>query len=838
MRNTNTNCSTTGITSCNTNGNTNCITACNTTGITNYSATRITTPVILRDICFSYDNGNTWILNNVNLTINSGERVAIVGANGSGKSTLSKIISGLTAPDSGYVQLCGEKVFDNTTAHSLAYKEARKHIGTLFQSPEDQIITTVVEDDIAFGLENLQIPREKMQNRISRALQAIHMENKRYANPSSMSGGQQQKIALACSIAMNSQLLVLDEPTSMLDTYSRKSVDDLLNNLHKNGTSIVQITHRLEECKNANRILLLENSKLKEISFEDLETYFSNINSANNNFIKISECKNSTENSNCGNKSDDAIKISNLNVKYDKTSPAVIDDYSLTVKSGEIVAIISKNGSGKSTLAKTVCGLLKADSGTITVDGIPVIGKTSRNDRRKLRSTIGYVMQLPEQQLFAQTVQDDVAYGPQNFGLKGETLKERVNETLRLLHIEDLAESSPFALSGGQQRLVAIAGVLACKPRVLVLDEPTAGLDFEAASRILEILYTLHNQGVTIVLITHNIQEAKTLGARIVSIEQNGNKNNQVDKNQVDKNQKDKRKTTSNNQTKIQRKNKNENKSDIKPAEQYESKSEILPAERPEKSLLASFDPRVTLFSCFIIMLSAFSITNYTQLTILAIATILLTFIARISLIKLLSSLHMIIAVFIFSGILNILSVRTGTVLANIATIPITSDGINYSILFATRFSLVIIIGAIVVLTMSQTVLTESCARLLSPLKHIGIPTQEISLIMSLAMRFLPTLASEAHAVALAQIARGSSIRDGSFKQRIHAITAIIVPGFASVIRHADTLALALDSRCYTPGAKRTHLHTWRVLIKDISLLVTSLIIVSAIIACKILYLY
>lgn len=237
-------------------------------------------------------------------------------------------------------------------------------------------------------------------------------------------------------------------------------------------------------------------------------------------------------------------------------------------------------------------------------------------------------------------------------------------------------------------------------------------------------------------------------------------------------------------------------------------------------------------------MLSAFSITNYTQLTILAIATILLTFIARISLIKLLSSLHMIIAVFIFSGILNILSVRTGTVLANIATIPITSDGINYSILFATRFSLVIIIGAIVVLTMSQTVLTESCARLLSPLKHIGIPTQEISLIMSLAMRFLPTLASEAHAVALAQIARGSSIRDGSFKQRIHAITAIIVPGFASVIRHADTLALALDSRCYTPGAKRTHLHTWRVRIKDIALLITSLIIVSAIIACKILYLY
>ncbi|MFP1717787.1 energy-coupling factor transporter ATPase [Gardnerella leopoldii] len=758
--------------------------------------------VVLRNVCFSYDDGKTWTLNNLSLTINAGERVAIVGLNGSGKSTLAKIIAGLTAPDSGYVTLCGEKVFENTTACAESYKKARKYIGALFQSPEDQIITTITEEDVAFGLENLQFPRKTMYKRISEALKTVHMEDKRYADPSTMSGGQQQRVALASAIAMNSKLLVLDEPTSMLDSFACKDVDALFDNLHKNGTTIVQITHNFEECKRANRILLLENGILKEVSFNGLKTYFSNIELANNHLTKISKNKNLTDSRFKENESDIAVEISGLTVQYDKTSPAVIDDYSLTVKSGETVAIMGENGCGKSTLAKTMCGLLKANSGNITVHGISVRGKTSKIIRQKLHQTIGYVMQLPEQQLFADTVRNDVAYGPKNFGLKGNALKERVDETLRLLSLENLAEKSPFALSGGQQRLVAIAGVLACKPRVLVLDEPTAGLDFEAALRIREILGMLHNQGVTIILITHNLQEVEDLGARLVTL-------------------------------KTRNKASNKECSTAKNIENTKNKESS--AKAKTTSLLQSFDPRATLLSCFILMLSAFSITNYTQLAILAFVTFTLTVAAKIPFVKLIASLHMIIAVFVFSGLLNILAVRTGTVLANIATIPITTDGINYAILFATRFSLVIIIGAILVLTMSQTTLNESCTRLLSPLRHIGIPTQEIALIMSLALRFLPTLSAEAHSVALAQIARGSSIRDGSFKQRVHAITALIVPGFAGVIRHADTLALALDARCYTPGAERTHLHSWKMRIKDVLLLVVTLCVVSAIIVCKML---
>ena len=156
--------------------------------------------VVLRNICFSYDDGKTWTLEQLNLTIHPGERVAIVGKNGSGKSTLAKIIAGLVAPDSGYVELCGEKVFENTTAYADAYKNARKYIGALFQSPEDQIITTITEEDVAFGLENLQCPQKTMHKHINEALKTVHMEDKRYADPSTMSGGQQQRVALALSL--------------------------------------------------------------------------------------------------------------------------------------------------------------------------------------------------------------------------------------------------------------------------------------------------------------------------------------------------------------------------------------------------------------------------------------------------------------------------------------------------------------------------------------------------------------------------------------------------------------------------------------------------------------
>lgn len=746
--------------------------------------------VSLQKVRFSYDGGKTWILDGIDLEIAYGQRIAIIGKNGSGKSTLSKIIAGLSSPDSGIVTLCGIKVFEANNVDSKAYQKARESIGALFQSPEDQIVTTVVEDDVAFGLENLCASKEFMKQNISNALRAVNMENHRFSDPSNMSGGQQQRVAIASSIATKSKLLVLDEPTSMLDSCAKEDVNKLFNKLQTSGTTIVQVTHKISECKNADRILMLENGKLRDVSLLELDEFFTEKSPA------VIESKSMTENAK---KSNTAIEISNLNVSYTNSQTPIIRDYSLSVKSGEIVAIMGKNGCGKSTLAKAICALIKYDSGSICVNGIKISEKTSKSQMREIRKNIGYVMQLPEQQLFAQTVFEDVAYGPKNFGLEGCELDSRVLNTLKSLHIEHLAQKSPFELSGGQQRLAAIAGVLACNPKILVLDEPTAGLDFEYAKIVLKILSDLHNKGVTIIVITHDLNEAKSLGARIVTLDSRKKKEIQGQA------QDEKLENASENVN--EKKNKDKN-----------------------KSLLSLFNTRIILISCLILMFSAFSITNFYQLGILALSTLALIFLARISPIKLLLSLHMFIAIFVFSGMFNLLVVHSGRELFRIGPLLITDDGIKFAILFASRFSLVILIGSIIVLTISQTRLTEACASIISPLKSVGLPSQEIALIMSLALRFLPTLSKEAESVALAQIARGGNIKDGSIKKRLRAITSLIVPGFASVIRHANTLGLALDSRCYVPGAKRTHLHTEKMRLKDFALLSVTLAIVCGII--------
>ena len=746
--------------------------------------------VSLQKVRFSYDGGKTWILDGIDLEIAYGQRIAIIGKNGSGKSTLSKIIAGLSSPDSGIVTLCGIKVFETNNVDSKAYQKARESIGALFQSPEDQIVTTVVEDDVAFGLENLCASKEFMKQNISNALRAVNMENHRFSDPSNMSGGQQQSVAIASSIATKSKLLVLDEPTSMLDSCAKEDVDKLFDKLQTSGTTIVQVTHKISECKNADRILMLENGKLRDVSLLELDEFFTEKSPA------VIESKSMTENAK---KSNTAIEISNLNVSYTNSQSPIIRDYSLSVKSGEIVAIMGKNGCGKSTLAKAICALIKYDSGSICVNGIKISEKTSKSQMREIRKNIGYVMQLPEQQLFAQTVFEDVAYGPKNFGLEGCELDSRVLNTLKSLHIEHLAQKSPFELSGGQQRLAAIAGVLACNPKILVLDEPTAGLDFEYAKIVLKILSDLHNKGITIIVITHDLNEAKSLGARIVTLE--SRKKKEIQEHAQDE--------------KLENASENVN----------EKKNEI-----KNKSLLSLFNTRIILISCLILMFSAFSITNFYQLGILALSTLALIFLARISPIKLLLSLHMFIAIFVFSGMFNLLVVHSGREIFKIGPLLITDDGIKFAILFASRFSLVILIGSIIVLTISQTQLTEACASIISPLRIIGLPSQEIALIMSLALRFLPTLAKEAESVALAQIARGGNIKDGSIKKRLQAITSLIVPGFASVIRHANTLGLALDSRCYVPGAKRTHLHTEKMRLKDFALLIITLAIVCGII--------
>ena len=198
-----------------------------------------TIAVELHDIRFTYDSGATWALDGVNLTVRQGERVCLAGPNGSGKSTLSRIIAGLAAPDAGHVTLLGNNVFDDSGAHADAYRSARHGIGAVFQHPEDQIVTTITEDDVAFGPENLAIAHDDIDMRIAMSLDAVDMSGQREADPTRMSGGQQQRVAIAGMLAMNPEILVLDEPTAMLDPQGRADIMHILDELQQHGTTIV-----------------------------------------------------------------------------------------------------------------------------------------------------------------------------------------------------------------------------------------------------------------------------------------------------------------------------------------------------------------------------------------------------------------------------------------------------------------------------------------------------------------------------------------------------------------------------------------------------------------------
>lgn len=221
-------------------------------------------PIItLRDVRFTYDGGATWALDGVSLDIRRGERICLTGPNGSGKSTLSRVIAGLVAPDEGYVVLSGNVVFDESGAHADEYRTARCGIGAVFQHPEDQIVTTVTEDDVAFGPENLAIEHDEIGLRISGSLDAVDMSDYRASDPTRMSGGQQQRIAIAGMLAMDSDVLVLDEPTAMLDPQGRQEVISTIERLNReNGITVVLITHHMTEAIRAQRVVVMEKGSI------------------------------------------------------------------------------------------------------------------------------------------------------------------------------------------------------------------------------------------------------------------------------------------------------------------------------------------------------------------------------------------------------------------------------------------------------------------------------------------------------------------------------------------------------------------------------------------------
>ena len=507
----------------------------------------------LSDVTFVHAKGVV-ALDHVSLSIPAGKRTCIVGANGSGKSTVASILSGLTAPDEGTVTFLGTTVVNDGNVDFEAYKTIHPQLGLVFQNPEDQIICSVVADDIAFGLENLRVSSNRITQLVEEQIRLGSLTEFSSENPQKLSGGQQQRVAISGTLVMKPQILILDEPSAALDVVHRNNVMGLVKKLRAAGKTIVHVTHFMDEVVSADHVIALDDGRvafegIPKALFEQHELVeslhleepfaYQVAHALNNRGVVVCKSpsaervlneltgllatatqggdgieagRNDTTTSSCNTNNGSAttnsaskpaaVSVRDVTFSYQKP---VLKNISVDVQKGSHVAVIGSTGSGKSTLARLICALDTPDTGSLCVTGLDT---RQKQNRRKLHGIVGYVMQRPERQLFAQTVAEDVAFGPTNLGLSASAVTSAVNAALELVGLSHKADASPFELSGGQQRLCALAGVIAMQPKVLVLDEPTSGLDPYYRSKLRKIINAVLEDGCTVIELTHSMEDA------------------------------------------------------------------------------------------------------------------------------------------------------------------------------------------------------------------------------------------------------------------------------------------------------------------------------------------
>ena len=493
-------------------------------------------------------------LNGVDVTIQPGEFCAILGHNGSGKSTFARLVNGLHLPTEGEMLIDGMDTRDEEKLF-----EIRRTAGMVFQNPDNQLVATVVEEDVAFGPENIGVVQPDIVARVDAALAAVGMSEYRRRAPHMLSGGQKQRVAIAGVLALQPRLIVFDEATAMLDPRGRAEVLGIIHALHQKGMTILFITHNMEEVVDADRVIVLAQGLIQadgapgqvfadrpllnraglvppfavrmQTDLAERGMDWSKIcldtQTLSQEILARAVCTKpalAPPSPAQGEKDVSrgaSLSVEGLTYEYMPGTPfacKAVDDVNLTIAPGEFVGIIGHTGSGKSTLIQMMAGLMKPTGGVVRVEGEDVNAKGM--DRKKLRRTVGVVFQYPEYQLFEETVFADIAYGPKMTGVPQKEWESRVHVAMDLVGLDyDLyKDASPFELSGGQKRKAAIAGVLAMEPRILIMDEPVAGLDPKGRESFMQLVCELNKCGTTIIMISHNLDGLAEYADRVVAM--------------------------------------------------------------------------------------------------------------------------------------------------------------------------------------------------------------------------------------------------------------------------------------------------------------------------------
>ena len=504
----------------------------------------MTHDIEFQELSFRYEGSESFALRDINLTIAAGEIVLITGPAGSGKTTLCSCINGLV-PHYHEGNLEGQVLVRGYNTARARIGGLASLVGMVFQDPESQLVTSSVTDEVAFGPENLGVPRDEINKRVSAALAATRLSGYDERDPHSLSGGEQQACVIAAIYAMHPEIYIMDEPLANLDPVGRAQVLKVVVEVAKQrGKTLVIVEHALEEVLPlVDRVVVLDQGQIvrddtvvEALKAGDLPRVFTRppivrlaekfaldpLPLTPENFYQAFSARyrlgtiqmNHSQPPGMSERSA-VIEMQGVSFSYDQEN-AALDDIHLTIYSGELVAILGRNGSGKTTLARHIIGLLQPGAGRITVLGKDV----ATTPTHELAQEVGFCFQNPNHQIVSFNVRDEMTFGLKAHNVDPQEYEDRIREALSFVNLLDQLEAEVFDLGKGQKQRLALASVLTLNPRILIIDEPTTGQDPQMTDEIFEIIQRLNDRGATVLMITHKVDYAARYAQRAIVMQQ------------------------------------------------------------------------------------------------------------------------------------------------------------------------------------------------------------------------------------------------------------------------------------------------------------------------------
>ncbi len=721
----------------------------------------------VKNVSYRYEKNNILAVNNVSFELESGESVALLGANGSGKSTLVRIAAGFLECTEGTVERSGEVL---PLADGPAVSD-----GIVFQSPKTQIIAGITAQDTSLGLQNIRADRECTASRIEKLLKTVHLWDKRSFSTLNLSLGQMQKLAFCGILALSPRLLFLDESVSMVDPDTRQEILDFVEEYKAAGNSVLCITHDISEALRYDRILVMDRGSL---IFDGTKTDFEAASDLKKQLLGEGLPPRRALEKNPDEDSENALVFDGVDFAYSRDAEPVLKNLSFALKRGTLTALVGESGAGKSTLFETASGLLAPSKGSVYAEQRPA-----------------YCLQDSESALFEQFVADDVAYGPANQGGHGKTLRRCVKEAMELagLPYQDFSDRQVRMLSGGEKRMVSIAGIIAMNQDVMIFDEPCAALDYHARSQVMNTLQKLCAQGRTVLFSTHNMEEA-ACADRVLQLKDGKIEEICMEMEQDGARVKARTESISDTAGSSAGKGSGHELKQVRPMENsglLKSLSGIRTSAYKEKKSLIHRLPDTAKILLFLAMfVPSFCIRNFAALGVCMVIAAVYSLFAQMPAKKPFLLFLKVIPWLLFFTLLQCILfplLPTDTVIFRAGFFKLTQAMVENSIRAFCRLW-------IAVFALYTFMFSTAEDQLIAGLRKL-CPVKSVITVLLVLFRFIPLLADEAAVIIKVQLVRGGLGEQKGFFKRLKSLLPLFVPLFVRTLERAEDMGETLTAR-------------------------------------------